>query len=441
MLRKPSFAPRPLPVALAAGGSRAHFRGPANTTRFKPFSTSAAHRINYQVRENVDFNPQDAINMDATSKQASKVRNDPCNAPKPDLSWIGVSQKETAAKEENVLVDLSAHMALPSDIDFRDILHEKKRQNRRIAVEETAEQPVSQSKADLSKEMLQEAPDMTAIGVRPKDLLKPPKEMKPLPSDLPEMNVYYDRPSTIDIKSMPKKSTEASLADKQAARTAAPAAGERVFSHPKEMKDHLLEEWRDLKEDFGREGKTVGQGLREEARNLRKASRKGTRDLTSSASEIAKQTASDTRAAIAEASRRLRDQTVAPLQKEGISGIVDQVKKVSNQAVGSMKEMAKDARDFLVTDGRDIWREVASDTSNLKGDESKRGTTNAERALAIEAERLRASRTRREADEEQKARINVSSVQDEGAAAGNQAATTDALIEQQELRWAASRVK
>lgn len=32
-----------------------------------------------------------------------------------------------------------------------------------------------------------------------------------------------------------------------------------MFSHPKEMKDHLLEEWRDLKDEFGREGKTVAQ--------------------------------------------------------------------------------------------------------------------------------------------------------------------------------------
>lgn len=53
-----------------------------------------------------------------------------------------------------------------------------------------------------------------------------------------------------------------------------------------------------------------------------------TRDLTRSAPEIAKQTATDAAEAISEAARRLREQALEPLRKGGLRGITGQVKKV-----------------------------------------------------------------------------------------------------------------
>jgi hypothetical protein len=48
--------------------------------------------------------------------------------------------------------------------------------------------------------------------------------------------------------------------------------------------------------------------------------------------------------------------------------------QLRDQAVDSMKEMARNAREFFRADGPELWRDAASDPSNLKGDESKRST-------------------------------------------------------------------
>jgi hypothetical protein len=99
--------------------------------------------------------------MDAASKQHSPEQAKGPEPTKQNRSWTDTTQKGKVEEEPGdycfffaiplsllkecfaVIVDLSAHMAMApippeGGIDFRDILHEKKRQNRRIAVEESS---------------------------------------------------------------------------------------------------------------------------------------------------------------------------------------------------------------------------------------------------------------------------------------------------------------